>query len=89
MQKFLRGHRVRIQSEAPPYMAHFKGFGHEAIVDHSYRDAHGGSGPVEYALLILPELRWSAWYPECFLTLVNSDRDAGEATLQKYNESRQ
>lgn len=85
-QKYLRGHRVFITKDLPKFMSHFER-GCEAIVDHSYSDQYGGDDVESFALLLLePYLYRVAWYKEDQLTLVNSDRDAGERLLQKYKE---
>ena len=86
-QKFWRGERVKVADEMPVWMSHFEA-GCEAIVDHSYRDMYGpGGSELEYSLLLLmPYPRRVAWYPANLLTLVDADRDAGEAILQAYNE---
>lgn len=86
MQKFFRGHRVKIAAELPSYMSHFDGAGCEAIVRGSYADLCGSiEGDIDYSLLILGDKPAScAWYEEGLLTLVSSDRDAGEMILQEY-----
>ena len=88
-QKFFRGHRVKIADELPWSMSHFPGAGKEAIVDHSASDRHLGARGrrlEEYGLLVKTDTGWtySAWYDEEHLTLVDSDRDAGEQILQDY-----
>jgi hypothetical protein len=88
-QKFWRGERVKVADEMPVWMSHFEA-GCEAIVDYSYRDMYGpGGSEREYSLLLLlPEPRRVAWYPDELLTLVDADRDAGEELLQAYGAQR-
>ena len=99
MQKYLRGHRVKIDDEMPPHMDHFP-CGVEAIVDYSYSDAFGYHEPnctpkrEAYSLLLLgddgsySEPMLVAWYDQDQLTLVSDDRDAGERLLHKYKSRR-
>ncbi len=85
-QKFFRGQRVKITDNMPVYMSHFES-DCEAVVDHSYRDDHGGDSVDSFSLVLdLPNgPSQSAWYEADQLTLVDSDRDKGEAFLQAYN----
>lgn len=86
-QKFFRGHRVHITANLPKSMSHFTG-DVDAIVDGSYSDQYGGSNVDDYSLLLLTKRPYRvSWYHEHQLTLVNSDRDAGERLLQKYKNS--
>lgn len=83
-QKFFRGHRVKIADKLPEEMSHFEA-GCEAIIRSSYSDEYGGDNVEDYGLLLLtenPHHVW--WYEEDQLTLVDSDRDAGEELLQQY-----
>jgi len=83
-QKFFRGHRVRIADNLGPAMTHFPA-GLEAIVVHSYSDAYGGNNHHDYNLLVHEPDGWhvTAWYHEKQLTLLDADRDKGEAVLQE------
>ena len=89
MQKFFRGHRVKIAKTLSPEMDHFEK-DCEAIVEYSYTDEYGGheDDNPEYSLLLLigDETMWYtvSWYDEQYLTLINKNRDAGEKILQKY-----
>ena len=90
-QKFFRGQRVRLTKEFPQSMLHFEGKGCEAIVAHSYSDQYGCGNFFIFCLLIIPDTGKGkpficAWYPEKLMTLVSSDRDAGERLLQEHNE---
>lgn len=91
-QKFIRGQRVKITNEMPSYMRHFT-CGCEAIVEGSYSDLCHSSyqhkddydRQISYGLLLLTDKPHTcAWYDEDQLTLICSDRDKGEALLQKY-----
>ena len=77
-QKFHVGDRVRIDKEMPACMSHFP-HDVEALVLHSYYDMHlidpykyGGdeNGKKEYAVYILPDRGFCAWYMEDQLTRV-------------------
>lgn len=86
-QKFFRGHQVRISKDLPTYMRHFKN-DFVAVVNHSYTDIHGSSSEREpqYSITYKKEdgtFNSSAWYQESLLTLVDGDRDKGEAFLQE------
>ena len=95
IQKFFRGQRVRIAPKLPEHARHFEADA-EAIIDHSYADAHGPHSKDsfnEYALIILEpnsigNTFFSAWYSGNLLTLVSDDRHHGERLIQAYNESR-
>lgn len=84
-QKFKRGDRVHIAKKMPSMMSHFdKDL--DAIIAYSYNDEYGGGpqmvpedkeddeiepyGTDEYAVYILPEGYFCAWYPEALLTAV-------------------
>ena len=66
-QKFPPGARVKIADDLGPYMAHFIS-GVEAVVDHTYAHAYGGSNVDDYSLLI--DGSPHAWYHEHQLTLI-------------------
>ena len=86
MQKFFRGHRVKVTDEMPGWMSHFTS-GVDAIIMYSYSDVHGKEQQHSYSLLLLTERPFSsAWYDEGLLTLVDGDRDEGEKLLQEYKE---
>jgi hypothetical protein len=93
-QKFLRGQRVHITKDMPFYMSRF-GCDCDAIVQGSYRDQYGSDVRGEdnqklYSLLLLNKrgkpVDDCSWYEEYQLTLVDGDRDKGEALIQSYNE---
>jgi hypothetical protein len=92
-QKFYRGHRVRL-GEMPKMMAHFPG-NCDAIVIGSYNDTCGlgGHGLSEdhttvYNLLLLDAAgkphNSVSWYYDHQMTMLDRDRDAGEALIQQY-----
>ena len=87
MQKFFRGHRIKIDDEMPTSMKHFTS-GAEAIVEYSYSDVHSNEEHSSYSLLILEPTgsHSSAWYWEDQLTLVDNDRDKGEKILQEHKQ---
>jgi len=88
-QKFLRGQRVHITKDMPEWMHHFT-CDCDAIVQASYRDQFGGNDHRSYSLLLLNKrgkpVEDCSWYEEDQLTLVDGDRDKGEALIQSYNE---
>ena len=89
-QCFVRGQRVKIDDKLPSFMSHFEA-GCEAIVDHSYRDMYGHGGSEQYSLMLLRDGKGYnrvSWYMKELLTLVSTDRDAGEILLQEYNARR-
>lgn len=88
-QRFYRGHRVRIGA-MPEHMSHFPS-DCDAIVEYSYAEKYGGREPRnsrQYGLLLLDAKGWPynsvSWYDEDQLTLLDPDRDAGEAIIQSY-----
>ena len=89
MQKFFRGHRVKIAKTLPSDMYNFEK-NCEAIVQHSFTDVYVGDDFQDeiYSLLLLvgAEETWrtGGWYPKQYLTLVNRDRDNGERILQEH-----
>ena len=86
-QRFFRGHRVKIADKLRNSMSHFES-GCEAIVNHSYSDRYGGDDNGSYGLLLLTKNpHYVAWYDEGQLTLIDSDRDAGERILQRYKNA--
>lgn len=81
MQKFLRGHRVKITNE------HRTGKGKEAIVQYSYSDVYGKEQHHSYSLLIMfakDRMSSESWFYENEIELVDDDRDRGEIILQNY-----
>lgn len=91
IQKFFRGHKVRVAKDLGSSMSHFQG-DCNAIVIGSYNDQYGGGHRgknTPYSLLLFPKgsSPYScSWYMESQLTLMDQDRDIGEATLQKYGD---
>ena len=92
-QKFIRGMRVRVAKENPPWRKHFP-CDCDAIVVGSYADQYSGGSDAykQYTLLIKHkpgELAsgkiWSqsSWYDEELLTLIDADRDKGELLIQE------
>ena len=80
-QKFEKGDLVKIIDVLRPSMSHFPS-GTLAIVQHSYKDAHGGdeSDEVQYSLLVREkDGRWrsNAWYYEKQLTFFDLDTALG------------
>ena len=84
-QKFIRGMRVRVAKENPPWRIHFP-CDCDAIVVGADRDCK------QYTLLIkhppgelVSGKIWSqsSWYDEELLTLIDTDRDKGELLIQE------
>lgn len=77
-QKFWRGHRIRVARDK-----------FEAIVVGSYSDLHQSQSRPVYALVQLrgeTGVNWLAWFEEAELSLIDADRDKGEAILQAYKQ---
>lgn len=71
-QKYKNGDLVRVAKNLRPSMSHFAS-DCDAIVIHSYADKYGGNNINSYCIHIKGEGQ-CAWYEECQLTLIESDR---------------
>jgi len=84
-QKFWRGQRVLVVRPRYATLPDPR----EAIIVGSYTDLHGGPQINQaYAIVILEGdvgVNWVAWFYESELSLIDTDRDKGEAILQAYN----
>lgn len=72
MQKFHKGDWVRVVKDIGPHRRHFAA-DCEAIVIGSYADQYGGSDHDNYTLY-LKGRGGCSWYPEEYLTLIESGR---------------
>lgn len=86
MQKFLRGHRVKIDENG--CIRRLLDPETEGIIQSSYSDEYGGKGAGSYSLLLQDSNRSGpmAWFSENELELICKDRDAGEKILQEYKK---